>query len=272
MKDYMTTVSIGENVKTIRELKNYSQEFMALKLKISQSTYSRIESGKNKIDDKLLSHLSEIFEIDEDVIRDFNKDDKLLFENKQQHKNEYEEIEYLLSALNTKIKLDDSLTYLSQEGFTKIYNQFKLLDTSVFNHQKTSIDTNDRLHELTDLMSSYANFDFSRKPEVKEEYNHLDYIAISLNLMRDRQEERYNSISLAKIGLDHLNHSCLITDKFGVIKYANNVFFDSYKIKKEEVHDISIKALFEKKVFKDYYHISFDLNTEMHHVSLLFTI
>ena len=57
-------MNIGNNIKQIRELRNYSQEYMAQELGISQSTYARIESGTviPKVD--RLQRIAEILEID----------------------------------------------------------------------------------------------------------------------------------------------------------------------------------------------------------------
>jgi DNA-binding XRE family transcriptional regulator len=54
-------------VKLIRQLrieKNYSQEYVAAKLNISQSYYGRIENGKANLDLKTLYEILEAFEID----------------------------------------------------------------------------------------------------------------------------------------------------------------------------------------------------------------
>ena len=57
-------MSIGNNIKQIRELKNYSQEYIAQELEISQASYARIESGTTvpKID--RLQRIAEILEVD----------------------------------------------------------------------------------------------------------------------------------------------------------------------------------------------------------------
>ena len=57
-------MNIGDNIKKIRELKNYSQEYLAQELGISQPAYARIESGTSipKID--RLQHIAEILEVD----------------------------------------------------------------------------------------------------------------------------------------------------------------------------------------------------------------
>lgn len=58
---------VKEAVKIIRSArieKNYSQEYVASKLNISQSYYGRIENGKANLDLKILDEILEILEID----------------------------------------------------------------------------------------------------------------------------------------------------------------------------------------------------------------
>jgi len=57
-------MNIGYNIKKIRELRNYSQEYVAQKLEISQPTYAKIENGTiiPKID--RLQRIAEILDID----------------------------------------------------------------------------------------------------------------------------------------------------------------------------------------------------------------
>jgi transcriptional regulator with XRE-family HTH domain len=60
----MQNMKIGDNIKNVRELKNFSQEYMASELDVSQSTYARIESGVviPKID--RLQRIAEVLEVD----------------------------------------------------------------------------------------------------------------------------------------------------------------------------------------------------------------
>jgi transcriptional regulator with XRE-family HTH domain len=57
-------MSIGTNIKQIRELKNFSQEHIARELGISQASYARIEIGTviPKID--RLQKIADILEVD----------------------------------------------------------------------------------------------------------------------------------------------------------------------------------------------------------------
>lgn len=49
-----------EKIRIARILKGYSQDYMAQQLEITQSQYSRLESGLNKISEK---HLNTIYSI-----------------------------------------------------------------------------------------------------------------------------------------------------------------------------------------------------------------
>ena len=57
-------MNIGTNIKNIRELKNYSQEYVAGEIGISQSSYARIETGAAipKID--RLQKIADVLEVD----------------------------------------------------------------------------------------------------------------------------------------------------------------------------------------------------------------
>ena len=57
-------MNIGTNIKNIRELKNYSQEYVAEEIGISQSLYAKIENGSAipKID--RLQKIAEVLEVD----------------------------------------------------------------------------------------------------------------------------------------------------------------------------------------------------------------
>jgi transcriptional regulator with XRE-family HTH domain len=53
----------GEKIRTIRELRGFSQENVAAKLGIAQNAYSRIETNQTKLDSKMLVKLAEVLEV-----------------------------------------------------------------------------------------------------------------------------------------------------------------------------------------------------------------
>ena len=72
-------MEIGVKVKRIRELRNYSQEYMAEKLGISQEAYSRLETGKTKLDLQRMNNIASILEIDPIILLSF--DEGVVFNN-----------------------------------------------------------------------------------------------------------------------------------------------------------------------------------------------
>ena len=55
---------IGPRIRSLREARGYSQEYMADMLHISQSTYAHLESGKSSMKVDRLFHIAEILTID----------------------------------------------------------------------------------------------------------------------------------------------------------------------------------------------------------------
>lgn len=60
---------IGANIKNIRELRNYTQEFMAQKLKMTQAGYSKIECGESDVPFSKLKEIAKVLAVKvEDLI------------------------------------------------------------------------------------------------------------------------------------------------------------------------------------------------------------
>jgi len=54
---------IEEKIKSIRELKNYTQGYMAEELGITQAAYSKIESGQTKLTMSKINDIAQIFDM-----------------------------------------------------------------------------------------------------------------------------------------------------------------------------------------------------------------
>jgi transcriptional regulator with XRE-family HTH domain len=54
----------GQNIKAIRELKNFTQDYVASQLNMSISNYSNIETGKTDITITRLQQIAQVLEID----------------------------------------------------------------------------------------------------------------------------------------------------------------------------------------------------------------
>jgi transcriptional regulator with XRE-family HTH domain len=55
---------VAVNIRKIREYRNYTQEYLAMKLSISQNAYSKIELGYTKITLERLFQIAQILEVD----------------------------------------------------------------------------------------------------------------------------------------------------------------------------------------------------------------
>lgn len=69
--------SLGNNIRKIREIKNFSQNYMADKLLISQSSYSDMENCKTSITEERLEEIAQILGVSSETIKNFN--DQVVF-------------------------------------------------------------------------------------------------------------------------------------------------------------------------------------------------
>ena len=109
---------IGQKIRQIRELKGYSQEFVANKLGVSQRAYSKLETNETKLDWQKITKIAGVFEIDPLDIVSF--DDNLVFHNCNQSGKFgqfYNNIpEKLIEQYEMRIKnLEDEIVFLRKE-------------------------------------------------------------------------------------------------------------------------------------------------------------
>ena len=69
--------NIGIRIRKLRELRNYSQDYMASQLNMSQQNYSKIESGTIKPNDDIMQKIASTLETEIETIQKF--DDKIVF-------------------------------------------------------------------------------------------------------------------------------------------------------------------------------------------------
>lgn len=56
--------AIAANIKSARLFRNYSQEYLGLRLNISQNAYSKIEIGQSSISLQRIFEIAEVFEVE----------------------------------------------------------------------------------------------------------------------------------------------------------------------------------------------------------------
>jgi transcriptional regulator with XRE-family HTH domain len=66
--------SVASNIRKIRESKNYTQDYLAVKLGISQNAYSKIELGYSKLALDRLLHICSILETEVMDLFSFKKE------------------------------------------------------------------------------------------------------------------------------------------------------------------------------------------------------
>lgn len=81
----LLTVSLGSNIKNIRELRNYTQSYVATELGISVPGYSKIENDKTDLTITRLKSIAKILNTDMETILNF--DPRNVFRNYDNNKS-----------------------------------------------------------------------------------------------------------------------------------------------------------------------------------------
>jgi transcriptional regulator with XRE-family HTH domain len=66
-------MSIGNRIKKLREIRNYTQTYMSVELEISVSAYSKIERDETEISLKRLEQIAEILNVSVNGIMQFDE-------------------------------------------------------------------------------------------------------------------------------------------------------------------------------------------------------
>jgi len=107
----MASKSIERNIRKIRELKSYSQEFVANKLNLSVRAYSKIENGETQLTLNRLNQISEILEVTPQEVLGF--DDQQIFNHCKQEGNIG--INHINFPNELKIQFENRIKHLEEE-------------------------------------------------------------------------------------------------------------------------------------------------------------
>ncbi|MDR6562843.1 MULTISPECIES: helix-turn-helix transcriptional regulator [unclassified Arcicella] len=124
-------MKLGEKVRIVRNLKQISQTWVAMKLKISQQAYQKLEQGKTIMTNNKLAEIAKLLDIDEQTIRDIdtlpiinksNSQGKKLNSNSVFNSNrlaidEKDRIQSIEKEVDNLKKKIDSLTHLIETKF-----------------------------------------------------------------------------------------------------------------------------------------------------------
>ncbi len=76
-------MSVGEKIKKLRELKNYTQYYMANELNLSLSGYGKIERDETDISLSRLEEIAKVLEVDLPTILSFDEKNVFNFSNNE---------------------------------------------------------------------------------------------------------------------------------------------------------------------------------------------
>ena len=104
-------MSVGKNIKKLRELKNYTQSHMASQLDMSVSGYSKIEKDRTDVSLSKIERIAEILETNLSTILNF--DPNQIF-------NQYDNHNSVVSGIVTHQNLGGNITQILRNIQTEI--------------------------------------------------------------------------------------------------------------------------------------------------------
>lgn len=102
---------IGHKIKRYRELRNYSQDYLASKLGISQNAYSKIETNQTKLRVDRLKQIAAALEIPEEEL--INSETSIVFNNGHFEKNNIAHSQIFHEA--QKLIYENTIEHLKEE-------------------------------------------------------------------------------------------------------------------------------------------------------------
>jgi transcriptional regulator with XRE-family HTH domain len=118
-------ITIAQNIRKIRDIRGFSQEFVAEKLDLSQSAYSKIEQGKTLLTEELKEKIAATLEVSKKLLESYN--DNMIFNYCNQSGNVGDNNTYNYNPLE---KLETVYSQLIAEKDARI----KLLEAMIKKH------------------------------------------------------------------------------------------------------------------------------------------
>jgi transcriptional regulator with XRE-family HTH domain len=106
-------MNINHNIKQFRELKNLSQEHMAKELRISQSSYARIENGTIDVKMERLQEIAKVLEVELPKLLELPSN--LVFEIKDNHNCVNGYVQTNMQQNDLKIAYEKTIESLKEE-------------------------------------------------------------------------------------------------------------------------------------------------------------
>lgn len=74
MKPIAKAKSVANNIRRVREYRNYTQDYVARKIGISQNAYSKLELGLHKLSLERLFQIADILDVDCNALLEYESD------------------------------------------------------------------------------------------------------------------------------------------------------------------------------------------------------
>lgn len=126
MSEQELLTNIGPKIRKIREIKGYSQEYIASKMSITQNSYSKLERGETNLSIDRLMEICSVLEIELSTLMNF--DEKMVFNNCTQNGNFGENNTFVFNAVEKIQELYERIIKAKNEEIetlNKLLNQKK---------------------------------------------------------------------------------------------------------------------------------------------------
>lgn len=125
---------LRENIRKIRELRNYTQEYMADQLGLSVSGYGKIERSDSDINLSRITQIAEILDVSRAVLLEFNSDEILThLQNEKATKTDQLKVQSKNTSSQNGISNDDISTLM--DIIRSLKEENKLLKAKLKRHE-----------------------------------------------------------------------------------------------------------------------------------------
>ena len=114
MSGNLTSMKIGNKIKKIRELKNYTQEYMAQSLNISLNGYGRLERDEVEITVNRLEDIAKV--LDMDLLQVLGFDENKFFNISYSHNHNHNQNNHALAIIQNDEGFKMLITHLQEEN------------------------------------------------------------------------------------------------------------------------------------------------------------
>jgi transcriptional regulator with XRE-family HTH domain len=125
---------IGRKIKKLRELRNYSQDYMAAQLGISQSTYSQLETEDAGLSPDRLEKIATLLQITVSDIENF--DDRLIFQVTNHNPKDGSGHAYVNNNNVNTTDTDNKIIKLQEDKIRLLEEQVQMLKEKIKNLEK----------------------------------------------------------------------------------------------------------------------------------------